>query len=69
MKQNFTPRVFNWSVSLAEYKLEIIYKSGRLHMAHDCLSRAAIEPPNEIFDRQVMVVIPSNPKEVQAADK
>lgn len=68
-KQDLTLRLLNWSICLAEYQLKFVYKSVLLCMAPDGSSRVAIDPSNEIFGLQVMVVMPLNSEELQAAEK
>lgn len=33
-------RLLRWSLSIQEYDFDVLYKTGRLHYAPDCLSRA-----------------------------
>lgn len=41
-------RVERWALALSEYVYEIIHRKGKLHEDVDCLSRAPVDPPEEI---------------------
>ena len=68
-KPNLNPRLTNSCLWLQHYQLQVIYKSGKLHTAPNCLSRIEINPATPIEEIGVNVIEHFDIKKLQQDDK
>ena len=52
-------RLARWSILISEYRLKIVYKSGKTHTDADALSRYPVDGPEEFDDEDFLLLIGS----------
>ena len=58
-KRELAGRLARWSVLISEYRLKIVYNSGKTHTDADALSRYPIDGPEEFDDEDFLLFIGS----------
>ncbi|KZR97364.1 Uncharacterized protein APZ42_007808, partial [Daphnia magna] len=55
-KRDLAGRLARWSLSLQEYDITIVYRSGKVHDNADCLSRNPLQQVEEMEDGRCFIV-------------
>ncbi|KZR95479.1 Uncharacterized protein APZ42_010784 [Daphnia magna] len=63
-KRDLAGRLARWSLSLQEYDITIVYRSGKTHDKADCLSRNPLQQIEEMEDERCFVVAAIEPNAV-----